>query len=73
MFNTNVIGIVFALIFGCAVAAPLETCEETSWLPPGSNPGSGDCVQYDGSLVPNCAYFLNNHTSYYHVHEYGKL
>jgi len=70
MFNTNVIGIVFALIFGCAVAAPLETCDETSWLPPGSNPGSGDCVQYDGSLVPNCAYFLNNHTSYYHVHEY---
>jgi len=29
-----------------------------------------NCRPYDGSLVPNCQYFLNNVTSYYHVHEY---
>ena len=29
------------------------------------------CEPYDGSLVPDCEYFLNNYTSYYHTHEYG--
>lgn len=46
-------------------------CQEEVWLPTNSTPPMDDnCRPYDGSLVPNCQYFLNNVTSYYHVHEY---
>ena len=31
-----------------------------------------ECEVYDGSLIPDCDYFLNNYTSYYHVHEYSE-
>ena len=48
-------------------------CQEEVWLPTNSTPPMDDnCRPYDGSLVPNCQYFLNNVTSYYHVHEYGE-
>ena len=48
-------------------------CQKEVWLPSNSTPPlDPNCEAYDGSLVPNCKYFLNNVTSYYHVHEYGE-
>ena len=51
-------------------------CLPGAWLPRGSdvdmcyNPG----MDYDGSLVPDCAAFHgpSSNTSFFHVHEYGK-
>ena len=34
-------------------------------------PGPDECLPYEGSLIPDCQYFLNNKTSYYHIHEYS--
>ena len=49
-------------------------CQKEVWLPSNSTlPPAEDCQPYDGSLIPNCQYFLNNATSYYHVHEYGEI
>ena len=49
-------------------------CQKEVWLPSNSTlPPSDECQPYDGSLIPNCQYFLNNVTSYYHVHEYGEI
>ena len=49
-------------------------CQKEVWLPSNSTlPPADNCRPYDGSLIPNCQYFLNNVTSYYHVHEYGEI
>ena len=43
---------------------------EPGYVPP-ENP---HCVEFDGSLVPDCGkYLVNNVTSYYHIHEYSKF
>jgi len=35
-------------------------------------PENPHCVEFDGSLVPDCGkYLVNNVTSYYHIHEYN--
>ena len=48
-------------------------CQKEVWLPSNSTlTADENCRPYDGSLIPNCQYFLNNVTSYYHVHEYGE-
>ena len=48
-------------------------CQKEVWLPSNSTLAADEnCRPYDGSLIPNCQYFLNNVTSYYHVHEYGE-
>ena len=47
-------------------------CQKEVWKPADEKPIIDDgCEPYDGSLIPNCEYFLNNYTSYYHTHEYG--
>ena len=49
-------------------------CQKEVWLPSNSTLSPDEnCRPYDGSLIPNCQYFLNNVTSYYHVHEYGEI
>ena len=49
-------------------------CQKEVWLPSNSTLSPDEnCRPYDGSLIPNCKYFLNNVTSYYHVHEYGEI
>ena len=45
-------------------------CQEV-WRPADEEPVIDEECQYDGSLIPDCDYFLNNYTSYYHSHEYG--
>jgi len=51
---------------------PLETCIESRWAQPQPDPPSNsECLAYDGSLIPDCLFFLNNYTSFYHVHEYN--
>merc|ERR1712110_985856 len=46
-------------------------CQKEVWKPADEPAITDDgCEPYDGSLVPDCEYFLNNYTSYYHTHEY---
>ena len=67
------IGFVSMLLIGLASAEPLKNCDESKWLPVGSEPPHQvECVKYDGSLIPDCDFFHNNHSSYFHVHEYSK-
>jgi len=62
--------IVLAACMGLALAE--ENCDEEKWLPQGEGTSHEGCVEYDGSLVPDCGEFLqNDKTSYYHVHEYN--
>ena len=69
-----------ALVFSVAIflgvgltAGQNLVCQKEVWHPADSNPPyNHECMEYDGSLIPDCDYFLNNYTSYYHVHEYGK-
>ena len=65
--------IVVAACLGVA-GAQLDNCDEEKWLPEGSAYTSPpECVEYDGSLVPNCGEFIvDDRTSYFHVHEYSK-
>ena len=48
-------------------------CDKDHWLPVGTvPPDNPHCVEFDGSLIPDCGqYNLNNQTSYYHIHEYS--
>merc|ERR1719323_1895294 len=55
----------------CYVTYPPLYCQKEVWHPADSNPPyNQDCEPYDGSLILDCDYFLNNYTSYFHVHEY---
>merc|ERR1712121_461432 len=50
-----------------------HNCLPGAWLPEGSEIDMGeDCLEYDGSLLPDCSKFSGqvNTTSFYHVHEY---
>ena len=64
--------VVVALI-GLA-GAQLDNCDEEKWLPEGTAYESPpECVEYDGSLVPDCGEFIvDDKTSYFHVHEFSK-
>jgi len=55
------------------VSAQVENCDESKWLPEGSEYTSPpECVEYDGSLVPDCGEFIvDDRTSYFHLHEYN--
>ena len=50
-------------------------CDIQGWLAPDYVPPENPhCVEFDGSLVPDCGkYLVNNVTSYYHIHEYSKF
>ena len=66
--------IALVLMLGLAVnGAPLENCVDERWSQDQIPPNNPHCVEYDGSKIPDCQYFLNNHTSFFHVHENGKL
>jgi len=65
------VSIVLSLCVGLAVAQE-ENCDTEKWLPEGQGTSHEECVEYDGSLVPDCGEFLqNNVTAYFHVHEYN--
>jgi len=67
----NLLHIVVILQFIFQVYGQNLVCQKEVWLPSdGSHYVSPGCEEYDGSLVPDCNYFLNNLTSYFHVHEY---
>ena len=67
------VSIVLSLCVGLAVAQE-ENCDTEKWLPEGQGTSHEGCVEYDGSLVPDCGEFLqNNVTAYFHVHEYSKI
>jgi len=53
--------------------AQLDNCDEEKWLPEGTAYESPpECVEYDGSLVPDCGEFIvDDKTSYFHVHEFN--
>ena len=56
------------LIYLYYLCLPLQV-----WQPADEPPiYNQECEVYDGSLIPDCDYFLNNYTSYYHVHEYSE-
>ena len=70
----NLLHIVVILQFIFQVYGQNLVCQKEVWLPSdGSHYVSPGCEEYDGSLVPDCNYFLNNLTSYFHVHEYGRI
>ena len=65
--------IVVTFCMGLAVAQE-ENCDYDKWLPEGEGTSHEGCVEYDGSLVPDCGEFIQNEvTSYYHVHEYSRF
>jgi len=65
------VNIVIYICVGIAVAQE-ENCDTEKWLPEGEGTSHEECVEYDGSLVPDCGEFIQNDvTSYYHVHEYN--
>merc|ERR1712136_668239 len=69
--DMNLLHIVVILQFIFQVYGQNLVCQKEVWLPSdGSHYVSPGCEEYDGSLVPDCNYFLNNLTSYFHVHEY---
>ena len=71
----NMHGTVIALVLMPWLAVngePLENCVDERWSDLQIPPNTPDCVPYDGSKIPDCQYFLNNHTSFFHVHEHGK-
>ena len=56
---------------------PLVSCQETTEDPHHTvtyNPGQ-DCLPYDGSVVPDCAKFIDPITKqpYYHEHSNSKI
>ena len=57
----------------CCVQGDEVNCDKDHWLPVGTvPPDNPHCVEFDGSLIPDCGqYNLNNQTSYYHIHEYS--
>jgi len=62
--------VIFQIIFQ-VYGQDFLVCQKEVWLPADEPPHVSDgCEPYDGSLVPDCKYFLNNYTSYFHVHEY---
>ena len=69
--TSRVIYILFSsiyIIFVYYLCLPLQV-----WQPADEPPiYNQECEVYDGSLIPDCDYFLNNYTSYYHVHEYSE-
>ena len=72
--DMNLLHIVVILQFIFQVYGQNLVCQKEVWLPSdGSHYVSPGCEEYDGSLVPDCNYFLNNLTSYFHVHEYGRI
>merc|ERR1711976_1045641 len=69
--DMNLLHIVVILQFIFQVYGQNLVCQKEVWLPSDGNQYvSPGCEEYDGSLVPDCNYFLNNLTSYFHVHEY---
>jgi len=53
-----------------SAAVPSFYCGEERWLPEGTEyPDNPNCALYDGSLIPDCSWFLNDRTSYFHLHE----
>jgi len=70
--SMNTIAIIMSLLICLVMTEPLENCKEKFLSADESaDPGLPECLPYDGSLLPNCMYFLNNYTSYYHLHEYN--
>ena len=65
--------ILLHLLLASLAAGQSLYCDESRWLPEGTEyVGCAEGVEYDGSLIPDCKWFLNNVTSYYHIHEYGR-
>lgn len=58
-----------------AARGPEEAnCLPGAWLPRGSDVAMCPGMDYDGSLVPDCAtlHGPDSNTSFFHVHEYGE-
>lgn len=71
MKSAGQLAVLLALLQAPHCLAQNLVCQKEVWLPVNSTLHMDDnCELYDGSLIPNCQYFLNNVTSYYHVHEY---
>ena len=73
MNQVLLLAIVLAAAYMDLGMAQEENCDTEKWLPEGEGTSHEGCVEYDGSLVPDCGEFIHNEvTSYYHVHEYSK-
>ena len=70
--NKELLPIYFIQFLSIYVYGQNLYCQKEVWHPANENPPLSDgCEEYDGSLIPDCKYFLSNVTSYFHVHEYG--